>query len=223
MDSMNKKEQLINEGYLIGSIQFDEKIESLIKDIIEFSNNPINLECRYDITRKGLEKIHKGTNCTYEESLVYDEYIKTTDKSNYNIYQKWFLIKDNGFFKRKPFAELSYEIIKDLYDFKTMEDIFNMDDFTMYNDDCFIIPHADNKDDLHDRVCVVLLYLNKDIPEDGVGGELIVKNQKGEEIIVKPTYGTYVILDFTQNNLVHRVSKVKDYKRYAYVNFVHKK
>ena len=65
----------------------------------------------------------------------------------------------------------------------------------------------------------MLLYLNDDWKE-GDGGELVIKNN-GKETIVLPKLGNYAVLDFTKNNVTHEVLKVNnDFKRFSYIHFL---
>lgn len=212
-----EKENLFNNGYIVGSFDYNNLIKDEIDYIIEKSKDTSNISCRYDIAGKDLIKLHYTKSCTYEQSLQYDKYVRETDENLFGVFQKWFSIDipvtDN-------FRKLSFELIKDLYELKDDSKLIYNDEYTMFNEGCFIDSHVDNDKDSKNRICVVLIYLNKDIPENAVGGDLIVEDSHGNKITVNPKYTTYTILDFTNNNLKHEVSKVKNWNRYAYVNFV---
>lgn len=212
-----ENKNLFDNGYLVGSFDHDSIIKNDIDFIIEKSKNTNNISCRYDIGGKDLVKLHHTKSCTYEQSLMYDVYAKETDENVFKIFQKWFSIdipiSDN-------FRKLSFELIKDLYDLKDESKLVYNDEYTMFNDDCFIKSHVDNDEDSKNRLCVVLIYLNKETPKDAIGGNLIIDDSHGNKITVESKYTTYAILDFTNNNLRHEVSKVKNWNRYAYINFV---
>jgi Rps23 Pro-64 3,4-dihydroxylase Tpa1-like proline 4-hydroxylase len=211
---MNK---LFNNGYLIGSFDYDSIIKDDIDFIIEKSKDTNNILCRYDIAGKDLIKVHTNKSCTYEQSLYYDKYVEETDEDVFGVFQKWFTIETEV---RNSFKTLSFELIKDLYDLKDDSKLIYNDEYTMFNDGCFINSHVDNDKDSKNRICVVLIYLNKEIPEDAIGGSLSIEDSNGVKVTVEPKYTNYAILDFTNNNLRHEVSKVENWNRYAYVNFV---
>jgi hypothetical protein len=106
---------LFNNGYLIGSFDYDSIIKDDIDLVIEKSKDTNNLSCRYDIAGKDLIKLHFTKSCTYEQSLTYDKYVKETDENVFGVFQKWFSVdipvSDN-------LRKLSFELIKDLYDLK---------------------------------------------------------------------------------------------------------
>lgn len=87
-------------------------------------------------------------------------------------------------------------------------------DLTLYLKDDFIENHSDGID--IGRYCVILIYLNDDYQE-GYGGELVINDYN----IVRPEFGNISILDFTKNNVKHRVNAVLDdnFKRFAYIKF----
>lgn len=87
-------------------------------------------------------------------------------------------------------------------------------DLTMYVKDDFIQEHSDGID--AGRYCVILIYLNDDY-KNGYGGELAIDGS----IVIKPEFGNITILDFTKNNIIHRVNPVLDdnFKRFAYIKF----
>lgn len=212
-----QKKKLFDNGYLVGSFDYNSIIEDEIDFIVEKSKDTNNLSCRYDIAGKDLIKLHFTKSCTHEQSLMYDKYVRETDKNVFGVFQKWFSIdiptSDN-------FKRLSFELIKDLYDLKDDSELIYNDEYTMFTDGCFINSHVDNDKDSKGRICVVLIYLNKEMPENYVGGELIIDDTYGNKVLVEPKYTNYTILDFTNNNLRHEVSEVKNWNRYAYVNFI---
>lgn len=208
---------LFEQGYLIGTFDYDSIIKDDIDFIVEKSKDTNNILCRYDIAGKGLVKVHTNKSCTYEQSLYYDKYAEETDKNVYGLFQKWFTIETEV---RDGFRKLSFEFIKDLYGLKDDSKLIYNDEYTMFMDGCFINSHIDNDYDSKGRICVVLIYLNKEIPKNAIGGNLIINDSYGNKITVEPKYTTYAILDFTNNNLRHEVSTVKNWTRYAYVNFI---
>lgn len=208
---------LFEQGYLTGSFDYDSIIKDDIDFIIEKSKDTNNILCRYDIAGKDLIKVHTNKSCTYEQSLYYDKYVEETDKNVYGLFQKWFTVETEI---KDSFKKLSFELIKNLYGIDDINKLSFNDEYTMYINGCFINSHIDNDKDANRRICVVLIYLNKEIPEDAIGGNLIIDDSCGNKITVEPKYTNYAILDFAKNNLRHEVTEVKNWNRYAYVNFV---
>jgi hypothetical protein len=93
---------------------------------------------------------------------------------------------------------------------------------TLYDKDCFIENHKDGEDDEVDRLCVIILYLNKDWKK-GMGGELIITDENDTKIEVTPEFGNFAILDFQNYNLNHEVKKITDdnFHRKALISFIH--
>ena len=209
--------KLFNDGYLVGSFDYDSIIKDDIDLVIEKSKDTNNLSCRYDIAGKDLIKLQFTKSCTYEHSLMSDKYVKETDENVFGVFQKWCSVDIPV---SNNFRKLSFELIKDLYDLKDDSKLIYNDEYTMFNDGCFIDSHVDNDKDSKNRICVVLIYLNKEIPEDAIGGSLTIEDSHGIKVIVEPKYTTYTILDFTNNNLRHEVSKVENWNRYTYINFI---
>jgi hypothetical protein len=93
---------------------------------------------------------------------------------------------------------------------------------TIYDKDCFIKEHKDGDDDDKSRLCVVLLYLNKDWKK-GMGGELIITDETNNKIEITPEFGNFAILDFQNYNLIHEVKPITDdnFHRKALISFIH--
>ena len=95
-------------------------------------------------------------------------------------------------------------------------------ELTLYDKDCFIENHKDGDDDDKDRLCVVILYLNKDWKK-GMGGELIITDEHDNNLEITPEFGNFAILDFQNYNLKHEVKKITDdnFHRKALISFIH--
>lgn len=93
---------------------------------------------------------------------------------------------------------------------------------SIYDKDCFIEKHKDGEDDDKSRLCVVILYLNKDWKK-GMGGELIITDEHDNNLEITPEFGNFVILDFQNYNLNHEVKKITDdnFHRKALISFIH--
>ena len=102
--------------------------------------------------------------------------------------------------------------------YKYSQPSFNL---TLYNKDCFIKNHKDGEDNDMSRVCVLLLYLNKDWKKED-GGELIITNLDGNKLEITPEFGNFAILDFTKANLEHEVKPIvnPNFERKALISFI---
>jgi hypothetical protein len=102
--------------------------------------------------------------------------------------------------------------------YKYSQPSFNL---SLYNKDCFIKNHKDGEDNDNTRVCVVLLYLNKDWKK-GDGGELIITDLDGNKLEITPEFGNFAILDFTKANLEHEVKPIvnPNFERKALISFI---
>jgi len=117
------------------------------------------------------------------------------------------------------------EVVKRIYEHENLdEDNINpYDQITCFEEGDLIQPHSDGLNP--GRICALLIYLNPDW-KDGDGGELVLVPKHGEKLLIPPTLGTVVALDFTNplNNLSHEVRPViGNFKRWNYLKFVTKK
>lgn len=107
--------------------------------------------------------------------------------------------------------------------FSTKKYLFSQPSFnlSLYNKDCFIKNHKDGEDNDDKRVCVLLLYLNKDWKK-GDGGELIITDLSGNKLEITPEFGNFAILDFTNANLEHEVKPIinPNFERKTLISFI---
>lgn len=132
-------------------------------------------------------------------------------------FQYWYY---TDLFKCSGIVEQIYKrIASELYEVSEhTNDKFHID-LSMYDRGCYIENHQDGQEDLKNRFCAILMYLNEDYSE-GKGGEMIIENN----MTIQPTFGKVVILDFLHNNVKHSVSKVIDenFNRFATISFIYK-
>jgi hypothetical protein len=65
-----------------------------------------------------------------------------------------------------------------------------------------------------------IIYLSDDDDYNSGGGELVIKTNTNMIYNIKPTFGTFSLLDFTKNNVRHSVNSVKNgFKRYSFLYF----
>lgn len=187
----------------------------------------VDLKYKFEGTFENLKKIDN-----YLNELIEIEPLNQTGQTWYFGDLEW-----NGIDgKLTPSAQLVESLyiqtIKNLY----RDDIINKDDYepykiinqetsivrgtdvTLYLKNNYINAHQDSEGDFN-RLCVMLIYLNEDW-ENGYGGEIVVD----EELVIPPSFGNVVILDFTQNNISHEVLKIvnEDFERFALIKFFYK-
>jgi Rps23 Pro-64 3,4-dihydroxylase Tpa1-like proline 4-hydroxylase len=221
---------LIDEGVHYGNL-FDflnsEEIEytkTLIDRVKKFSieERDTQLYCRYnhiliqDLENDIDENVGFISSIKLSEVAKRDEFVKENQR---DITQKWF--EFSGFdMDCKYFMEISKKILDKFYPNININ-YKESPQFTLYEDGHFIAEHNDGKN--IDRVCALIIYLSYDEDYNDGGGELIVTGNSGKIYTIKPTFGTFSLLDFTKNNLKHSVSEVKNgFKRYAFISFFNK-
>ena len=138
-----------------------------------------------------------------------------------DLAQIWFEHLYNGHVDCELISKYCYSKLQELY--PRNQYVFGNPSFnlTLYNKDCFIKNHKDGEDDDKIRICVVLLYLNKDWKK-GDGGELIITDLSGNKLEITPEFGNFAILDFTNANLEHEVKPITNpnFERKALISFI---
>jgi len=225
------KSLLIDEGVYCGNL-FDflnsEEIEhtkNIIDKIKKFSieERDTQLYCRYNHTliqdlENGIDENIGFVHCIkLSEVAQRNTFVKENQR---NITQKWFTF--SGFdMDCKYFMEISKKILDKFYPNINNIEYIQSPQFTLYEDGHFIAEHNDGEN--IGRVCALIIYLSYGEDYNDGGGELIVTANSGKIYNIKPTFGTFSLLDFTKNNLIHSVSEVKNgFKRYAFISFFNK-
>lgn len=208
---------LFKDGYYIGkNVELFPEL-SIFKDHCLKTNELVNdkndFKYRFDYKYpKSHEMLISLDEISGREQFVRD--------NNLSTFQRWWqysgknLIPLKNYF-RKGVTNFINENYGDL------GELVHMDDLTLFENGDFINEHKDgfNKG----RICVFLIYLSDSQTYNDGGGKLIIKNN---DIIeeVYPISENFTILDFTQNNVTHEVTPVKnDFKRLTYINFISKK
>ena len=104
--------------------------------------------------------------------------------------------------------------ILDLYNIKELKENSNIQ---TYLPGSFIKKHDDGV--AENRFAVALIPLNSK-PKGANGGDLVLYTKEDKEIVIESNKGDVVILDFTQNNLEHQVTKIEDWCRVSFVSFL---
>jgi hypothetical protein len=163
------------------------------------------------------------TNIRNKFSTCYIDYVSDKLVSDLDEYYKFGRCSMcSGFFtgNKEYFSEFCLKILDKFYPNINI-DYTNSPQFTLYEDGHFIAEHNDGEN--VGRVCALIIYLSYDEDYNDGGGELIVTGNSGKIYTIKPTFGTFSLLDFTKNNAKHAVSEVKNgFKRYAFISFFNK-
>jgi Rps23 Pro-64 3,4-dihydroxylase Tpa1-like proline 4-hydroxylase len=140
--------------------------------------------------------------------------------NNLNTFQRWWQYNgDNLISVKNYFRKNIVNFLSTIYG--DMGELTHMDDITLFEGGDFIDEHKDGYNE--GRICVVLIYLSDSKTYQDGGGKLVIKNN-GIVEEVYPINENFTILDFTQNNVTHVVTPVKnDFKRLTYINFISKK
>lgn len=163
-------------------------------------------------------------------------------KNNLQWHQKWYRLISNPELLQEKKDNLRFLVDRflrnDVYShIFTTENLkkgwsinFN-DNITMYDDKgCYICKHQDGGEaknhSASGKIAAVIVYLtNKEEWSEKNGGEFVctANNFENTEPISKkipPVRGTYVMLDFTKNNVWHEVLPVRHgFKRWSYLAF----
>lgn len=168
----------------------------------------------------------KVIKCLHKNFEYHQELYNHLDKRKIQMWYENRLEDDGSNGVYNTFKKITEEIVKKYYDISKENIDTRQIRETYYNINCHIEPHEDGRNEK--RLCVVLMYLSNNY-EDGMGGEFNITETMDNGTYIKletvtPEFGNIVVLDFTENNKSHSVSKVlKDYGRNALITFVYKK
>lgn len=212
----------IDKGYIVGKGNdfFGLNYESLLNEFLNSNENVLENEFSiiYSLDRVDNVKITKHDSLL-NQNIKKEELLKKP-----NLVQIWFetQVETNKEIeiKLEKLSEYCHYKLINYYDNKLSfgKPFFQL---SLYNKDCFIENHKDGYDSMDNRLCVIILYLNKDW-ENGMGGELIITDENGNKIIVEPKFGNFAIFDFTKANLEHEVKKIisETFNRKALISFM---
>jgi Rps23 Pro-64 3,4-dihydroxylase Tpa1-like proline 4-hydroxylase len=208
---------LITDGYYVG------KNSELFSDLTVFQNyctkinnlteDKNNFKYRFDYKYPAPYSMYIGLDEIKErEKFVKDNKI--------NTFQRWWQYSGTDLTHIKNyFRENVVNFLTAIYG--DMGELTHMDDITLFENGDFIDQHKDGYNE--GRICVVLIYLSDSKTYQDGGGKLVIKNKDFIEEVY-PINENFTILDFTQNNVTHVVTTVKnDFKRLTYINFISKK
>ena len=209
----------IDNGYIIGKGNdfFGEKYENLLEKV--YVELPI-LEDNFEIILSKNEV--NNVRIIQNDTFAIQNEKKEKFLNNKDIVQFWFQSKTNKIFGTNELGQYCYTKLREFY---SNQYVFGPPAFniSIYNNGCFIKNHKDGYDNDDKRLCVIILYLNKDY-EKGMGGELIISDENNNKIEIEPKFGNIAILDFITGNLEHEVKKVTSdiFNRKALIAFIMK-
>jgi len=208
---------LFKDGYYVGkNVELFSEL-SIFKDYCLKTNELVN------------DKNEFRYRFDYEDPIPYEMLISLNEIStreqfvrdnNLSTFQRWWQYSGDKLIPLKNYFRKSItNFINENYG--DLGDLVHMDDVTLFENGDFINEHKDGFNE--GRICVFLIYLSDSQTYNDGGGKLIIKNNSIIEEVY-PINENFTILDFTQNNVTHEVTSVKnDFKRLTYINFISKK
>ena len=207
-------------GYIAGSGNefFGEEYETLLSEITNVDNIIDEHEFQLIYSLDKVENVNIVNYAPFELQNMYKDGLL---KFKNNIAQIWFQ-NNKGIINTTKLSKYICEKIN-IYFGKHYDINPPAFDITIYNKDCFIQNHRDGYDSTGNRLCVVLLYLNKDWKETD-GGELVIIDEQEERYNIPPQFGNFAILNFTDANLKHEVRKINSdtFNRKTLISFMNK-
>ena len=194
--------------------EYSERLENVYQSI----ENYIDFDYKLIYS---LERVN-NVSIVPEASFKTQQYFKTdVVLKKQKLAQVWYEAKIPGNECNK-ISEYCFDKLSKLYPTQNRRFGNPIFELTLYDKDCFIENHKDGDDDDNDRLCVVILYLNKDW-KNGMGGELIITDEHNNNLEITPEFGNFAILDFQNYNLKHEVKKITDdnFHRKALISFIH--
>ena len=220
------KNKLISEGYCEGNLSdflSDGDIQELrnysqgVKEIIKTEKSRY-FKCRYNYQPPNNEPQNYPHQISLEDVAERDKLCKD---NNLLVWQKWFESSPppDADLVNVP-SEIFYKIVKSIYpEYEYEKYDIPKGDISLFEDGHFICEHQDGKNE--GRICVILAYLSDESEWNDGGGELVLESANGEKVEIKPFFGKFCMLDFTEHNIKHSVNEVKNgFKRITYINFI---
>lgn len=205
------RNMLLTEGAYLGSF-----LSFITEDELNKLKNIVSSIHKYTVESRG-ELMYRFNSTKVKVADITDsdfDSIKTKNRGQ--ISQSFYEFNINN----SIFIEIQKRILKFFYpDVIVSPD--SVPQFMLYEDGQLIEPHKDGgKDQNPNRVCVIILYLTDEADYNDGGGEFVVTTNSGNTQEIKPVFGTFSILDFTNSNVVHSVKPVRNgFKRLSSICF----
>jgi hypothetical protein len=208
---MNKDDYFKN-GYCVVDINElfkDQDSLNIIKDTVEELAQPHNRQDYFNY-RLNFEGVPYSTDSHVPVDKI-QEKLREGVERNVKPTQRWYETK--GYGKFAPTFNYIKESVEQyagtIYDVKPDHYIHAQVNLTIYEDGDFIDPHSDGQNE--GRFAIFLIYMSDPEKYNDGGGKLIIKDKKANiDDSVIPTFGKFVILEFTKNNINHAVEPVKN-------------
>lgn len=211
---------LLNNGYYIGDlkeiIDNEEEFSQYANKVkFCFHNNLHHFQYRNVVRMHPEYSMHVSIQDIAERRRLIEE-------NKYSIGQQWYESLGSGeeiYSSQQYFQKIIKKIIPNFYPELSLEkNNFRFNDtFTVFSSGDFIEPHRDGLN--LGRLCVILIYLSEESEYNNSGGVFRIPEKNVELLPVK---GKYAVLDFTQHNLKHEVTTVKEgFYRFTYNSFVY--
>ena len=130
----------------------------------------------------------------------FNKIIKDSELDDVKPFQLWRAheYSNDEFQVFKPYLN---HIVESIYS-KNMDELRFISELTCFTKGSYITPHVD-KIGSDGNLCVILSYFSEEWDLE-FGGNLILSNNE----TILPSLGNIVVLDFTENNIEHEVTKV---------------
>lgn len=200
-------DKLFTDGYIVLKNIIDKNdIDKLLNSLEESELHPrMDIEFKNEDNETQLsQRIHMN------EKMKLNSVVDYLDKKTFVQQSFW---NDMNTLRISDFNS-AYKSVLDIYNKEKVRENSNVQ---TYLPGSFIRKHDDGV--VENRFAVVLIPLNSK-PKGATGGDLVLYTKEDKEIIIESNKGDVVILDFTQNNLKHQVTRVEDWCRVSFVSFL---
>lgn len=213
MLDLNKSYYCGNGNDFFGN-EYSERLETAYTGVLQYKN--FDYQIVYSLN--AVDNVTIVPLKSFEEQITYKNDVILKKE---NLAQVW-LEKNTPINEFHSISDYCYLKLLELYPEQNRRFGGPSFSLTLYDKGCFIENHKDGDDADKSRLCVILLYLNKDWKK-GMGGELIITDEHGKKLEITPEFGNFAILDFQNYNLKHEVKPIIDdnFHRKTLISFVH--
>lgn len=222
--NFNIRKFLTEGGFYFGKteeiIKNKEEFQNMIDLVKKDSIDKSKYEYRFDYFIEGEEPL--GYSPIYNKEMINERERYVREKGGREVQRWWEMKTIHGDSQkaREYFQKIVEDYIPKIYP-ELKDNIDHQDNFTLYENGDHITPHNDGENSA--RYCVIIIYLSDKNDYNNGGGELEI-SEYGNTLKLLPLNDNFSILDFTRNNPNHSVLRVgNDFRRFAYINFVHNK
>jgi Rps23 Pro-64 3,4-dihydroxylase Tpa1-like proline 4-hydroxylase len=199
------KDDLFKNGFCVVDVDelIPKEMQLIIREQVEHLSDPImrGKHFHYRIDAGG-----KDSKVPLNEV---QHRLKLIKKQGQKVSQQWYQSFDFGNFHSLEMymKDVIENYAKTIYQVAENNVIHAHVQLTIYENGDFIVPHQDGQN--AGRLAIFLVYMSDPEEYHDGGGKLLIKDNGINESII-PTFGKFVILDFTKNNVNHAVEEVKN-------------